>query len=83
MKLPGRIEIQDRKLGKQKAHGLAYQNESRIEIDPTQSSKMRLDTVLHEGIHILDPSLPEMKVRAYANRLSDLLWRDHWRRIEK
>jgi len=83
MKLPARIKLEERKLGREKAHGLAHNGEDRIEVDPSQSSKMRLDTVLHEGIHILDPNLSELKVRAYANRLSALLWKDRWRRIEK
>jgi len=87
MKLPVRIKLEDKKLGNEVKNGmcvgLAHQGEGRIEIDPRQSIKDRLNTVLHEGIHILDPNLPELKVRAYANRLSDLLWRDRWRRIEK
>jgi hypothetical protein len=83
MKLPVRIKLVERKLGREKAHGLAHQGDGVIEIDPKQDSKERLDTILHEGIHILDPNLPKMKVRAYANRLSDLLWKDRWRRMEK
>jgi hypothetical protein len=47
MKLPARIKLKDRKLGREKAYGLAHNGEDRIEVDPSQSSKMRLDTVLH------------------------------------
>jgi len=83
MKLPGRIKIEDRKLGREGNHGQATRADKLIEIDPRLSTKDRLNTVLHEGIHILDPNLPELKVRAYANRLADLLWRDRWRRLEK
>ena len=83
MKLPKKIKLEDKRLGREKAHGLAFHGESKIQIDPTQCSKMRLDTVLHEGIHILDPNLSELKVRAYANRLAELLWKDRWRRLEK
>jgi len=83
MKLPARIKIEDRKLGRERNDGQATFADKKIEIDPRLSTKKRLNIVLHEGIHILDPNLPELKVRAYANRLSDLLWRDRWRRLEK
>jgi len=83
MKLPARIKLEERKLGREKNWGQAIFAEGKIEICPTQSQKRRLNTVIHEGIHILDPNLPELKVRAYANRLADLLWKDRWRRIEK
>jgi hypothetical protein len=83
MKLPVRIKLEDKKLGRERNDGQAIFADKKIEIDPRLSTKARLNIVLHEGIHILDPNLPELKVRAYANRLSDLLWRDRWRRIEK
>jgi hypothetical protein len=82
MKLPKRIKLRDRKLGKEAAYGLAHYPDT-IEIDPRQHSKERLDTVLHEGIHLILPDATEEETVAYANLLSDLLWRDHWRRIEK
>jgi hypothetical protein len=83
MKLPKKIHIRERRLGKERALGLAHHPDM-IEIDPVKqgSSRERLDTVIHEGIHLLLPDAGEMMVRAYANRLSDLLWRDNWRRIE-
>jgi len=83
MKLPSRIKLVERKLGREKAHGLAHQGDGVIEIDPSQDSKEMLDTILHEAMHILEPNLAEMKVRAYAKRLSGLLWKDRWRRIER
>jgi hypothetical protein len=82
MKLPKRIKIQDRKLGKEKAHGLAHAPDL-IEIDPKQNSRERLDTVCHEALHLLLPSEPEVRIIALSNRLSDLLWRDRWRRVER
>lgn len=83
MKLPERIKLVERKLGREKAHGLAHQGEGMIEVNPSHPSmKERLDTLLHEGIHILDPNLPETKVRAYSKRLTDLLWKDRWRRLD-
>ena len=81
MKLPKTLKIRDRRLGKEKAHGLAHSPDL-IEVDPTQNSRERLDTVCHEALHLLLPDEPEVRIIALANRMSDLLWRDRWRRIE-
>jgi hypothetical protein len=81
MKLPRTLKIRDRKLGKEKAHGLAHAPDL-IEIDPSQNSRERLDTVCHEALHLLLPDESEVRIIALANRMSDLLWRDRWRRIE-
>lgn len=81
MKLPRKLKIRDRKLGKEKAHGLAHSPDL-IEVDPSQNSRERLDTVCHEALHLLLPAEPEVRIIALANRMSDLLWRDRWRRIE-
>jgi hypothetical protein len=81
MKLPRTLKIRDRKLGKEKAHGMAHAPDL-IEVDPSQNSRERLDTVCHEALHLLLPSEPEVRIIALANRMSDLLWRDRWRRIE-
>jgi len=83
MKLPVRIKLEDKKLGRESNWGQAIFADGKIEVDPRQSPKRRLNVVLHEGIHILDPNLSELKVRAYANRLCDLLWKDRWRRLDK
>ena len=81
MKLPRVLKIRDRKLGKEKAHGLAHAPDL-IEVDPSQNSRERLDTVCHEALHLLLPDESEVRIIALANRMSDLLWRDRWRRIE-
>jgi len=83
MKIPKVIKLQDKKLGREGNDGQAIFADGKIEVDPRQTSKRRLNIVIHEGIHILDPNLPELKVRAYANRLAHLLWKDRWRRLEK
>lgn len=81
MKLPKTLKIRDRRLGKEKAHGMAHAPDL-IEVDPSQNSRERLDTVCHEALHLLLPDESEVRIIALANRMSDLLWRDRWRRIE-
>ena len=80
-KLPRKLKLTERKLGREKAMGLAIAPDQ-IVVAP-QGSRERLDTVIHEGLHLLLPDAPEIDVIAYANRLSALLWLDGWRRLER
>jgi hypothetical protein len=82
MKLPKKLKLVERRLGKEKALGQSIAPDL-IEIDPAKNNSMeRLDTLIHEGLHLLLPDEPEVRIIALSNRLSDLLWRDRWRRIE-
>lgn len=76
------IKIVERKLGHERAFGQAWQGEGLIEIDPRQSSRNYLDTLIHEGMHIIFPTMREYKVRRAANQLSNLVWRQNFRRIK-
>lgn len=79
-----RIKIIERKLGRERAIGQATHGEDKIEIDPRHPrSRDRLDTVVHEVIHLIAPHLSEEVVIAHAATLSDTLWRDGWRRVER
>lgn len=80
-KLPKKIKVRERQLGREKAAGLAWEDKALIEIDPRQSEKERLDTILHEALHILFPKLNEMQTRGVAARLTIVVWKDGWRRV--
>ena len=81
-KLPKKIRVRERKLGREKADGLAWEGRrALVEIDPRQGENNRLDTLLHEAMHILFPKLNEMQVRGVAARLTEILWNDGWRRV--
>lgn len=83
MKLPRRLKVVEKRLGREKASGVVYEGDrDTLHIDPTLRSQDRCEILLHEALHLLDPAMPEMKVRAWSRRLSDLLWRDRWRRME-
>lgn len=80
-KLPKKIRVRERKLGREKADGLAWEKRALVEVDPRQPERDRLDTLLHEAVHILFPKLNEMQVRGVAARLTEILWKDGWRRV--
>ena len=81
MALPNKIKIVERKLGREKALGMAHHGDELVEISPNQNSRERLDTVVHETLHLLSPDMTEKQVTSYANRIAKILWKDGWRRI--
>ncbi len=83
-----RITVHERKLGKEKAVGLAYYDfygggKSLIEIDPRQGSKDYLDTLIHEALHTIYPDMSETEVHKTTGRLARLIWRQGYRRIQE
>lgn len=51
-----------------------------IEIDPRQSPKDYLDTIIHESLHELFPRKKEEKILKAGNSIANLLWRLGYRR---
>jgi len=79
------IHVVEKKLGRHdspthKILGLAYKEDLRIEIDPRQSSKEYLDTLVHETMHIIFPKESEKRVTAAAKKIARILWNKGFRR---
>lgn len=62
-------------------YGHAWPSERVIAIDPDQSPKEYLDTLIHELYHVADPDASEEKVIKVANMLAENLWRHKFRRV--
>ena len=69
------IRIRFRKLGREKAMGLAYKDSRLIELDPNQRGFDLLDSSIHEILHVQQPDLSEETVTANATEMADLLWK--------
>ena len=67
--------IQDAKLC-----GLCEHEAQIITIQVGQRGKARLDTVIHEVVHACQPLATELAVAALAKVVTEILWRDGWRR---
>ena len=76
-----KIRIKYRKLGKEKAWGIAH-SDGLIEIDPSIKSKKHLEIVIHEVLHILFPEASEQEIVEKSIILTKILWSEHYRRIE-
>jgi hypothetical protein len=76
-----RVRVVERKLGREGAVGLCYQGLGLIEVDPRQNSKDYLDTLVHEMLHHFFPRTSEWRVGKIANRMTDILWKNKYRRL--
>lgn len=77
------MRIVERKLGRERAAGQYEFGTNHIEVDPRQSSRDRMDTVIHETLHYAFPRMGEATVAKTARTISAALWSDRYRRIER
>jgi len=60
--------------------GVCLHGPNTVVINPLQSDKKRLDTVIHEMVHATRPKMCEENVSRVAAACSAVLWKDGWRR---
>ena len=77
------VEVIERPLGREKAMGLAWIDDRKVEIDSRLDSKDFLDTLIHELLHIYSPHWSETKTASTATEMTDLIWAKDYRRIKK
>lgn len=74
--------VREKKLGRQKSVGQAWQDDGLIDIDPRQDAYEYFDTLIHEWIHVEFPTWKENTVRAKSRKLSKFLWKHKVRIIK-
>lgn len=77
-----RIKVKYRKLGKEKAVGLAHCGDSCIEVDVRLKGKKQLEVIIHESLHILFPHAEEEEIEKKSTLLTNLLWNEKFRKID-
>jgi hypothetical protein len=78
-----KLKIVERKLGREKAWGLYYVGDNKIEVDPRQSPKKLLNTLVHELVHHVMPSASESRVYRLAGTITEALWRNNYRKVSQ
>lgn len=78
-----RVKIVEKKLGRENAFGQVWMDTRLIEIDPRQSEKDRIDTVIHELLHLAKPHWSEEHIVRIATFLARALWKEGYRRIHQ
>lgn len=76
------MKVVKRKLGKEKVWGLADTDNNTIEIDVRLNGKRLLLYYIHEALHILEPTWSETKIKKQASRLTAVLWKEKYRRVD-
>lgn len=81
--MPRRVKVIEKKLGKNLGQVMRAAGELEIEIDPRQSPKEYLDTLIHEALHIARPELSEDCVTKTATELTRVLWQQNYRKVSQ
>lgn len=65
-----------------KIFGQCIKAEGRIWIHKYLTARSRLNTLLHEALHCLEPDWSETRVNRRAGQLCKLLWKQDYRRFD-
>lgn len=76
-----RIKIKYCKLGKQKVWGFAH-SDGLIEIDERLKGKKKMEIIIHEVMHLLNPSDDEEEVVRKSVLLTNTLWHEKYRVVD-
>jgi len=76
-----KIKIIHKKLGREKAHGIA-DSDGTIYIDPRLKGKKRLEIYIHEILHVLYKEDSEEQIVANSVALTKILWKEGYRRVD-
>lgn len=79
---PRRIQIVEKKLGRDNVHGWAKFDPPRIEIDERLRGKKQQEILIHELLHHALPQLDEDCVTKTAKWIADHTWRFGMRRLQ-
>lgn len=71
-----------RKLGKERAYGLAHMTENTIELEETLVGYRYLLYALHEHFHLKHPDWSETKVRQESSKTARFLWNLGFRLVD-
>lgn len=75
-----KIKIIYKKLGRERAYGLADTDE--VIIDSRLKGKKHLEIMLHECLHYLYPEASEEEVVEKSIKLTKTLWHDGYRKVD-
>lgn len=76
------IKVVYKKLGRQRANGLAHVKDRVIVIDETLRGKKLGEILLHETIHVAHPEMSEEEVIRTSVMQINVLWQQGWRPVD-
>jgi hypothetical protein len=78
-----KIRVKYRKLGKEKADGLAHIYSRTIEIDERLKGKRALGALFHECMHHANPTAAEEEVQRIEKEIVPIIWREFQKHPER
>lgn len=75
------IKVVYEKLGKEKVWGYTTEDNT-IHVDERCKGKKHCEIIIHETLHCLFPNLEENEIENKAIILTNLLWKEQYRRID-
>ena len=75
--------IRNKNIAEKDVLGYALTDDFEIEIDPRQTSREYLNTLIHEMLHCFLPDLSEQAIIKMSNIITEKIWARRYRRIEK
>jgi hypothetical protein len=76
------IKVVYKKLGQKKLWAQAIFATNTIEIDIRAKGKKHLELIHHESLHLLLPTLNEEEIVRISTSLTDVVWKELYRRID-
>jgi hypothetical protein len=75
-------QVVHRKLGKERAYGIAYTEENTMEIDERLRGYRYMLYLLHEHFHLKHPDWSESKVVKESRKTARFMWQMGFRYVE-
>ena len=75
-------QVVHRKLGKERAYGIAYTEENTMEIDERLRGYRYMLYLLHEHFHLKHPDWSETKVIKESRKTARFMWQMGFRYVE-
>jgi hypothetical protein len=76
------FKVIESKLGRNKAWGMAHTDDNVIEIDARLKGRKKMEIILHEAMHLLNPQFTEEEVIRQSKKLCLTLWNLHYRQVD-
>ncbi len=76
-----RIKIIYKKLGREQAHGIA-ESDGIIYLDPRLRGKKHCEILIHEVLHLLNPTDSELAIIKKSITLTKVLWKEGYRKVD-
>lgn len=76
------FKVIESKLGRNKAWGMAHADDNIIEIDARLKGKKRLEILIHEALHLLNPEMSEEDVILQSQKICLTLWKLNYRQVD-